>query len=189
MPCRGISRLALWTLILIFAFAGLSVVPHASGQAPLIDREYVLKAAYLYKFASYVRWPDRAFDRATSPFVFGVLGPDSVGPHLRRIAAAKEIDGRKIEVRNFAQAGEVHDCHILFMPRALDQTMQERAIQHLSGRNVLFVGETKEFLRQGGIIDLIVRENRVHLYISKPAYEREGLKVSAQLLRVATVLD
>ncbi len=165
------------------------MVPRAHGQAQAIDREYVLKAAYLYKFATYVRWPKGAFERPTSPFVFGVLGPDPVGAHLRKLAGAKEIGGRKIEVHSFERAADVHACQILFLPKALDEGTQEAAVRHLSGRAILFVGETKDFLRQGGTIDLIIQGNRIRLYISKPAYERDGLKVSAQLLRVATVLE
>ncbi|MBC8873067.1 MAG: YfiR family protein [Planctomycetes bacterium] len=163
--------------------------PAAHGQGQVVDREYVLKAVYLYRFATYIRWPDKAFADANSPFVIAVFGPDPVGDGLREIAAQKKIGERKIVVRHFEQPGDVRDCHILFMTRAVDSETQKAIIQRLSKQGVLFVGETKEFLQHGGVIDFLIRQNQIRMFISKRAYEREGLKVSAQLLRVMTVLE
>ncbi len=152
-----------------------------------IDREYKLKAAYLYKFATYIEWPERAFQDADSPFVIGVLGPDLVGGDLRKIAKVKRIAGRRIEVRNYEQPQEIGQCHILFLPKGLADGKQRVAVKSLSGRHILFVGEDADFLKHGGVVDFVVRENRIQIHISQPAYEREELEVSAQLLRIAVV--
>ena len=74
------------------------------------------------------------------------------------------------------------------MTRAVNGDTQKAIIQRHSKRSILFVGETKEFLQQGGVIDFMIRQNQIRMFISKRAYEREKLKVSAQLLRVMTVL-
>lgn len=74
------------------------------------------------------------------------------------------------------------------MSRALKGETQQAAIKLLAGRNILFVGETPDFLKHGGVVDFVVQENRIHIYISKSAYQREGLQISAQLLRIATVV-
>ena len=42
----------------------------APGQRPT---EYEVKAAFLYNFARFVTWPDRAFADKESPLVIGVL--------------------------------------------------------------------------------------------------------------------
>ena len=36
--------------------------------------------------------------------------------------------------------------------------------------------------------DFVIQENRIRIYISESAYERERLDISAQLLRIATVV-
>ena len=182
----SLPRWALWLVVFSSAAAGFSAAPLSHGQD--IDREYKLKAVYLYKFATYVKWPKRTFEDASSPFVIGILGPDPVGPDLRRIAKVKKIDGRRIEVRNYRQADKIRDCHILFMSRALKNETQQATIKLLSKRNILFVGETPDFLKHGGVCDFVIHENRVLVYISKSAYESENLEISAQLLRIATVL-
>ncbi len=181
-------RCVLWLLMLLCGVSSFDCIPIARGQDKLIDREYTLKAVHIYKFGTYIEWPNRAFADASSPFVIAVLGPDPIGDDLRKIAAVKKIDGRKIVVRQFQRPVDVQNCHILFMTRLVDGETQKAVIQQLSGRGVLFVGETKDFLQHGGIIDFMVQENRIRMYISQRAYKREGLKVSAQLLRVMTVL-
>ena len=185
-PGRMTSRCAVWLAVFSCAAACLGIAAPARGQG--IDREYQLKAVYLYKFATYIQWPEGAFRDAASPFVIGILGPDRVGADLRKIAKVKKIDGRKIDVRNYQQAEEVRDCHIFFMPRALKSEIRQAAVKLLSGRNLLLVGETPDILKHGGVIDFVIQENRIRIYISKSAYEREGLEISAQLLRIATIV-
>jgi len=184
---EGVRCYALFAIVVWVVVATLNRGTPAFGQA--ISREYTLKAAFLYKFATYVRWPEKAFPGKDSPFVMCILGPDPVGSGLRRIAAVKQIDGRRIEVRNFERPEDVRECHILFMSRAFSGNKQKAAMEVLSGRNILFVGETTDFLTQGGVIDLVVQDNRLVFFVSKSACERENLSASAQLLRVAQVVN
>jgi uncharacterized protein DUF4154 len=183
---RMMPRWVMWLIVFSCAVAGHGTATPAHGQA--VDREYKIKAAYLYKFATYIAWPEGAFHDASSPFVIGILGPDPLGSNLRKIARVKTVDGRKIEVRNYKQAEEVRDCHIFFMSRAQDSETQQAAVKLLSGRSILFVGETPDFPIQGRVITFVVRDNRISIHISKSAYQHENLKISAQLLRVATIV-
>ena len=183
---RGPWRFALSMLVLALVTAGLGENSSVSGQD--IDIEYRLKAAYLYKFATYVKWPDGTFADAKSSFVIGILGADPVGADLRKIAAVKKIDGRKIEVRNFKNVKNIQGCQILFISRAVKSERQAAGLKQLAGRNILLVGETRDFLKNGGVMDFVVQENHVKIFISKSAYVRERLEISAKLLRVATVV-
>ena len=177
----------MWLAVLCCVAASFGTGAPARGQD--FNREYKLKAVYLYKFATYVEWPAVSFQDVDSPFVIGILGPDPLGASLRQIAKVKKIGGRTIEIQNYKQPEEVRDCHILFMSRATNSETQQAAINLLANRSILFVGETRNFLNQGGVFRFEINQNRVRVYISKPAYEREQLDVSAQLLRIATVID
>ncbi len=177
--------------LLVVVIGSAAEIPSAAAQyadASALSVEYKLKSVFLYKFATYVRWPPGAFAGAKSPFVIGILGPAPVGSGLRKIAAVKTIKGRKIEVRNFRLAKEVYACHILFISGSVTSEQQEAVIKRLSRRNILLVGETPDFLDHGGSIRFVIRENHVQFLISKSAFDREGLTVSAQLLRVAQVV-
>ena len=96
---RRIRRWVVWLIVFSCAVAGFGIASPVRAQ--VINREYKLKAAFLYKFTTYIRWPDGSFKDSKSPFVIAVLGPDPVGADLRKIAAVKQIDGRELEIHNF----------------------------------------------------------------------------------------
>ena len=182
---RSVWRCAVWLLACLSALATFAGGSTASGQE--ISREYPLKAAFLYQLGTYIRWPDSAIangakpGNGTSPFVIGVLGPDPVGAYLRKIAEKKRIAGRKIEVKSFQRAEQVRTCHILFMSRKTPRQTQEETLELLASRNILFVGETSDFLAQGGVIRFAIWNNQIRMYFSESACRREGLEVSAKI--------
>ena len=160
-----------------------------AGLAQTINRESSLKAAFLYQFTMYIRWPDNALATPKTPFVFGILGTDRVGPILRKISQVKDVDGHPIEVRNYSKVEDIRDCHLLFVPRSVEPGRQVEVLKRVRGQSVLIVGETQDFLAWGGVINFAIEQNRIKIRISKSAYEREKLVVSSKLLRVATVVD
>ena len=50
---------------------------------------------------------------------------------------------------------------------------------------VLTVGETVQFLRDGGMVRFYIENNKVRFEISQKNAEQAGLKVSSQLLMLA----
>jgi len=102
----------MWLLV-FFLCAAASTGSTARGQN--INREFTLKSVYLYKFATYVTFPDKAFKNGDSPFVIGILGPDPLGNNLKAIAIIKKIGTRTIVIRNYKLATEIKDCHILYI--------------------------------------------------------------------------
>lgn len=175
-------------------FLGLLVIGGGDGvaQQMVIDREFELKAAYLYQFARYVEWPKNIVPDDDTTFVIGVLGKDPFGSHLERIAAAKTVQGRKIVVRRFDSAKDYQPCHILFVASGSTETGNERtpaerlaaALTATGGGAVLVVSESASFARKGAVINFLVdpQENRIKLEVNRDAERRAGLKISSQLL-------
>lgn len=157
-----------------------------SAQNPA-NREYLIKAAYLYNLGRYVQWPKASLADANSPFVIGVLEPDPFGESLNVIARTKDLDGRRIEIRRFSRADEINGCHILYLPKAVAE--QEAILQRLSGKHILSVGETAEFLPQGGVVHFALVENKVRLEVSLQAAKRESLQFSSKLLQLAQIVN
>jgi hypothetical protein len=63
----------------VMLFAGLCCVLRC-GHARADDasnREYAVKAAFVYNFAQFTQWPPEAFESADSPLVIGVLGENN----------------------------------------------------------------------------------------------------------------
>lgn len=161
---------------------GLLLLAGALGAAD--DLEYPVKAAFLYKFAKFVRWPQTAPD--PDVFVVGVIGEDPFGEALDRTLARKSIGGKTIAVRRFASARDLAPCHILFVSRSEDQRVDR--ILGTVPPGTLTVGETRAFDRAGGMIRFVLRGGKVRFEIDQAAAERAGLEISSQLLSVASAV-
>ena len=90
-----------------------------------VNREYAIKAVYLYNFAHYVQWPADADSQG--PFVIGVLGRDPFGALLDEIASSKRLEGRAIAVKRFASAEQYEACHILFLTASATAAQKKAA--------------------------------------------------------------
>jgi len=151
----------------------------------MCNGEYLIKAAYLDKFDRYVTWPDGAFADPQSPFVIGVLEAERVSSHLRALAQTKQIDGRPVDIREFDCPAQITPCQILFLPKEVDREVRQEVIRRLSGKHVLFVGETDGFLSEGGVFEFVLRQNNVRIAVNLIAARRENLTISSKLLAIA----
>lgn len=140
-----------------------------------------MKAAFLYNFTKFVEWPAERWGPPETPFVIGVLAGDDLAVHLERIARGQRVNGRYIAIQRLRGAEEIGSVHLLFVGRAA-----EAQLGPVCGRpGVLAVGESAAFLAQGGTIAFAEAENQLRFAINMEAAARAGLKISAQLQKLA----
>lgn len=161
------------------ALAGGALPAHAQDR---VLREYELKAALLYNFLKFVEWPA---DTSTTRTVC-VLGEDPFGGALESIAG-RTAGGRTVETKRLARVEEVAGCHLLFISSS-EANRLPQVLQGLGDSSVLTVAEMRDFARRGGMVGLSVRRNKIRLAINVEAYEQARLKISSQLLSVASVI-
>ena len=161
----------------------------AQSPASAINREYPLKAAYLYNFGSYVQWPDGVFANASDPFVIGILGSDPFGTLLDEIADSKKIAGRKIVVRRFRTADSVDRCQMLFITASTPDDLYKAAIDKLKTAPVLIVAERPGRVLRGAIINFTIEDNKVRFEINRESAQRHRLSISSKLLSLAKLVD
>ncbi len=174
-------RTRFWRLVVLaVALAQITTVAVRSQSSG----EYEVKAAFLYKFASFVEWPEAA---RHAPLGICVVGQDPFGSALERVVEGKTIGGREFMVRRLKawQAGA--QCHILFIAASEKQRLRPLLgqVQHES---ILTVGDVSGFCESGGAINLNVVESRVKLEINVDATARSSLQVSSKLLSLARIL-
>lgn len=143
-----------------------------------------VKAAFLYKFASYVEWPAEMFKTPDSAIVIGVSGADGVAEELEKAVAGRRIAGRPLAVQRHATVAAAKACcHILFVGNRTQHGAE--LLAETSGQAVLTVTEAPGALPKGSVINFLESESRVRFDISREAAERNGLQLRAQLLAVA----
>lgn len=182
-------RLGTWLVVWCLAL-GLPQATQVQAQSDeaVINREYPLKALFLYNFGSYIEWPAEAFASAQAPFVIGVLGSAPVESTLKELAATKTIAGRRIVVEQFSSAEKVQPCQILFIARNVSPQQKRVALDKLKNHHVLIVGESQGFAGQGGSVNFFIESNKVRFEINPESAKQRQLKISSKLLSLAKIV-
>jgi hypothetical protein len=167
----------LWILVA----ASLAATGRVQAQSGSL--EYPVKAAFLYKFGSFVTWPAPAFEAQGAPVVVCVLGDDPFGSQLDRLVSSATVGGRPLTVRRLARVGPESGCHILYVGGSQAQPAAE-ALRAVAGVPVLTVTDEARGGARGAV-HFVVRQNRVRFEIDPAAAARNGLQVSSKLLNLA----
>jgi hypothetical protein len=158
----------------------------ATALWPQSGGEYEVKAAFLYKFASFVEWPEAT---RHEPLGICVVGQDPFGSALERAVKGHTIGGREFVVRRLKAWRAGAGCHILFIA-ASEKPRLRSLLEQVQHQAILTVGDVPGFCESGGAINLSVVEARVKLEINPDATAKSGLQVSSKLLSLArTVHD
>ncbi|MEO5881678.1 MAG: YfiR family protein [Caldimonas sp.] len=164
---------------------GLAMAALALAAGTTVAEEALessVKAAYLYKFLSYVDWPAPAFATAYAPQVIGVMGSDEVLAELQRLVAGRVVNGHPLVATRIAPGDSVDLLHVLYIGRA---ARTAAAMRSVSGRPVLTITDGPSGLGEGSVLNFVAVQGKVRFEASLPAAERAGLKLSARLLAVA----
>jgi hypothetical protein len=177
MPKRAMRATA---AMLLLAVASPALAEDAGGT----QYEVSVKAAFLYHFARFVEWPEGANSTAGgAPFVIGILGDDPFGVALDQAVAEKSVAGHPLSVRRLGAVEEAQKCAIVYV--GLRGDALTRALVELRGTPVLTVGDSADFVRQGGIIAFVRADKRVSLEIDAQAARAAGLRISSRLLSLS----
>jgi hypothetical protein len=173
----------------VFRFLSATIlgVLMSVGSSAQVADEYKVKAAFLYNFPKFVEWPPHAFKGPADPIVIGVLGRNPFRDALTDALAGKTINGRPFQVREIAEASQAAGCQMLFVASS-----ERRRIADLLKENnitgVLTIGETANFVEEGGVVNFLIEGGNVRLQINLEAARRQQLRISAKLLSLAEIV-
>jgi len=179
-----ISRVARLIFIIVCVTVSSWLFVHAEPPTP---REYMIKAGFLYNFAKFVEWPKEVFKNTTAPLIIGIYGKDLFGSSFDQTIKAKSVQGRGLLIKRFKTLDELTVCHILFINPSEKEHFSE-IMNKLMGSHVLTVSETERFAERGGIINFIKEGNNVRFEINLDTAEKNGLKISSRLLKLAKII-
>jgi hypothetical protein len=152
------------------------------------DREYRVKAAFLFNFTQFVEWPAGALDGTGTPFVIGILGENPFGNYLREIVAGESVNGHPLTIHQYKNVDEIKLCHILFINPV--ETSQIREVTTaLQGRNILTVSDAASFIQSGGMIRLIKIDNKIRIQVNPVKAKEADLIISSKLLGIADIVS
>ena len=163
-------KILLLLLILWGSFSSL-----AYGE----EREYQIKAAFLYNFVRFIEWPQEP----TADIVIGILGEDPFGSAIETIEG-KPAKGKTLVIKRFSELKGLENCHILFISRS-EEGQLSFILGKLKNTSVLTVGEMSQFNQKGGMIQFLIEENKIRFSVHLTIAKERGLQISSQLLKLA----
>lgn len=174
----------IWVATFLLLAPGAPRSEAASGQW----EEIQVRAAYLYNFTQFVEWPEQSFASPSEPLTIGVLGPESQVKELAPLLEGRRIGRRPILVRQLKEPLDGRSCHVVLITENANDRSEEAAAT-FRGQAILTIGNGESFARAGGIIGLYISEDRLRFSINHHAALENGLRISAQLLSLARLVE
>ncbi len=178
MNAQLLKRIALVATLLCTQ----GIYAQALTQSGNVERQ--VKAAYLYKFSSYVEWPEGTFSHADSPLVIGVAGADAVADELERIVAGHTVNGRAIITRKIKRGESLAGLHMLFIGR-MEKAQLVELFSETKNKPLLTITESEEAHALGSMINFVITDDRLRFEVALAPVESGGLKISARMLTAA----
>lgn len=178
-----LSCLVPQTLLALAVLLFQLLVPN-SAHAQSNSAEYQLKAAFIFHFAQLVDWPADALGPENRPLILCTAGESALSGILEATIRGKQIGSRPLEVRHLQEKENPAGCHLLFIV-GRDKKRAAAILAKLNNAPILTVGESDEFIQQGGMIGFCLLENKIRFDINLKAAQRANIKISSRLLLLA----
>jgi len=165
----------LWT-----ATPAVSAVDSGSNELARI------KSVFVYHYAQFVQWPRSSDD--TQDIRLCLVGGGEVVVHLQKLHQKVMTNQRKLSVIVISPTELPESCQMMYLGVGRSDEYLE-ILQRLRGKPLLTISDQEDFARQGGIIEMFVRDDKVRMKINLERARSVGLKLSSKFLRLAEILE
>ena len=148
--------------------------------------EYRIKAAFIYKFAKFLKWPAETFANDKEPLKIAVLGIGPLTAHMDTIKN-NTVFGRSLIIKRYLDYKEIDAPNILVVGASEKRKLKE-ILNHFRNKSILTVSEIEGFGNLGGMIQLLLIEGRVRFGVNLQALKETELNLSSKVLRLAIML-
>ncbi len=150
-----------------------------------VDTNAKIKSLFIYNFSKYIEWPA---DMKEGNFVIGIYGDyPKLTEELKRMSSSRKRGDQTFEITNYDGINNMNKCHILYVVAANSEKISS-VIKEISGKNILLVTEGAGLAKQGAGISFFDANNKQRMEINPNNVEKSKLKISSQLLALATVV-
>jgi len=170
---------------------GIALVefPVSASAQDEVAMDYQVKAAFMVNFPKYVDWPADAFPTPNSPITVAVFGDDNVAREFQNmIQGGLVIDGHPVVLKRIQGEGDLSGGFQILFIATSERARVSTILDKLKGSPVLLVGESDNFLEQGGMVNLVPKNRKIRLQINLAAARQAHLKISSRLLVAADVV-
>ena len=179
------NKLLLSSVALLLMTGMIPVATNVRAE-PSPTVEYQVKASLIFNFLHFVDWPDDA--PGGEELTVCLFGRDRYGKALR-ILEGEVVNGKRLRIRESEEWSPAFtdSCSVVVFTEFVEgqRVPLEVALSALANKPILTIGEAKNFLEQGGVINFVTEENTVRFEINMRKAKQSKLTLSTKLLRLA----
>jgi hypothetical protein len=165
--------------ILIFAF----LCANLRGQSIATDNTVALvRANYLYQFASNINWPA---DQRKGKFMVGVYGNDELAEVIRSKYASKPVGSQVLDVVVLTEINASISVQMLFVDKS-KKTDVSKIVRDLKGKPVLLISNFDGALNQGLHINFKNIDGSMRYELDKDAMTAQQITPGIKIIQWAT---
>jgi hypothetical protein len=154
----------------------------SAQNAPQYSEDEV-RAVFLYRFTGFIEWPSSA--EAAPVFTIAVFGADGVADALGHLLTGHSIKDRPAEIHKISRVQDLGNASIVYIG-ATGRDQLAAVAAAVADRPILIVTSDPQGLARGSTINFVSMDRHVRFEVSLTAASRAGLKISSELLAVAT---
>jgi hypothetical protein len=176
------------TFLLSLSFFFLTFYPPALAEGPE-NREYALKAGFIYNFTKFITWPDEVNRTMRKKgLTLCVLGQDPFGPILETLSKKLKDRDVTLHIKRPASSQYLSQCNIVFIS-ASENGRLKNILSRYTGSPILFIGDTKEYGRQGVGINFYIDSNKIRFEINANSLKKRNIRIGSELLDIAKIIS
>ncbi len=131
----------------------------------------------MYNFTRYIDWPA---EKKVGDFKIAILGNSPLTEELRTVASKKNVGAQKILIKNISSLTD-EDFHIVFISAEKSAELGG-VLSKYRDESTLVITDKKGLIQNGAGINFSIENGKLIFEINKGNIEKNGLKVSSQLL-------
>ena len=156
-----------------------------STNVSAVEKEYMLKAGFLYNFARFAYWDTKL----ETTHEFTICSPDKYFIDIAN-SALKNRTIKNLPLHNkliTLKEVKVSACNMLFITSNTFTQWQNTTPSELN--NIMVIGETDSFIENGGHIRLFLSSGKIRFEIAPKKLKDSGITMSSKVLRLARIVD
>ncbi len=184
---HALKLFATFMVAVIVTWPSIAISGHSSSKTP---NEYQVKAAFIYNFTRFIKWPDGTFPERGGLIKICIVGEDPFKDSMSELEnkKAKGLGFKVTRVRNFTGGDKLEPCNIIFITKS-ETTKLPAILRALEGQNILTISDIKRFAEVGGVIGFATKKNKIRLEVNLKAANHAKLDISSKLLKLVDIVD
>lgn len=169
--------------ILFIPFIYLLNVQDLNAQ----NKEYILKASFIGKFAQFTEWPD---DNLRDTFRIYIFGESPFMGELGKMYVNHKIKNKPVKIYHINKIKQIDNkCNVLFISSIESSSLNDILI-HIQEMPILSISETEGYASKGVHINFYnTQKGTVHFEVNQSSLKKSKLTMDIYLLNYAKTIN